>query len=387
MALIHTQTYGFEGLVNAELGKACEKHTVVRNSAVDEVDNHERRKRYRQDMDIGNGTMNTSLPWQELENTNLPPTTATPAMAPFQYIRSLPSKGVRKQILDALNVWIEASAEEMVTITSIVEDVHNISLMLDDVQDASPLRRSRPATHSVFGTPQTVNSATYQIVNVISLASKFGGEGIIMDEMKNMFVGQSLDLFWVHNVSVPTVQEYLQMVDGKTGGLFRMIVRLMIAQSESPSKPVDLNRLMILFGRFFQIRDDYGNLKLNEVMPFYLRYKQLLIKPQYQESKGYCEDLDEGKWSYILIHALTNAKPDRRAILTSLLMERHATGSAGRGHKELIMSTFEETGSLARTTDALRVLWAAIDAEISVIENYTGKPNPLIRAIIDVLKV
>ena len=28
-----------------------------------------------------------------------------------------------------------------------------------------------PATHSVFGMPQTVNSATYQIVDVISRAS------------------------------------------------------------------------------------------------------------------------------------------------------------------------------------------------------------------------
>jgi len=161
----------------------------------------------------------------------------------------------------------------------------------------------------------------------------------------------------------------------------------MIAQSKSPAKPVDLNRLMILFGRFFQIRDDYGNLKLNQVTPSCLRSNQLLIKQQYQESKGYCEDLDEGKCSYILIHALTNAEPDRKAILTSLLMERHATGSAGRGHKELIMSIFEETGSLARTTDALRVLWGAIDAEIHVIEDYTGKPNPAIRAIMNLLKV
>jgi len=50
-------------------------------------------------------------------------------MAPFQYIRSLPSKGVRKQLLDALNVWVEVSAEMLLNITSIVEDVHNISLM------------------------------------------------------------------------------------------------------------------------------------------------------------------------------------------------------------------------------------------------------------------
>ena len=32
------------------------------------------------------------------------------------------------------------------------------------------MRRAKPATHCVFGMPQTVNSATYQIVDVISRA-------------------------------------------------------------------------------------------------------------------------------------------------------------------------------------------------------------------------
>ena len=51
----------------------------------------------------------------------------------------------------------------------------------------------------------------------------------------------------------------------ETGGLFRMISRLMIAQSKSPTKPVNLDRLMTLFGRFFQIRDDYANLVSDQV--------------------------------------------------------------------------------------------------------------------------
>ena len=44
-----------------------------------------------------------------------------------------------------------------------------------------------------------------------------------------------------------------------------MVSRLMTAQSTTPDKIGDLTRLMTLFGRFFQIRDDYANLVLDQV--------------------------------------------------------------------------------------------------------------------------
>lgn len=44
-----------------------------------------------------------------------------------------------------------------------------------------------------------------------------------------------------------------------------MISRLMIAQSDSPQKPESLDRLMTLFGRFFQIYDDYVNISSTQV--------------------------------------------------------------------------------------------------------------------------
>lgn len=37
---------------------------------------------------------------------------------------------------------------------------------------------------------------------------------VLADEMKNLVAGQSLDLFWTYAMSPPTVDEYLQMVDG-----------------------------------------------------------------------------------------------------------------------------------------------------------------------------
>ncbi|OJK02333.1 hypothetical protein ASPACDRAFT_115124 [Aspergillus aculeatus ATCC 16872] len=324
---------------------------------------------------------------QLLEVDPLASTTQTePIMAPFRYMSSLPSKGVRDQLLEALNVWVGTPRDLLPQVGAIVADIHNISLMLDDVEDGSPLRRSRPAAHTVFGIAQTINAASYQLVDVISRASEMGTEcqSIIIDAMKKMLIGQSLDLHWVQHVSPPTLQEYLQMIDGKTGALFCMIERLMTSLSHSTttqpptpspisSSPVSsLSNLLILFGRFFQVRDDYAN----------------LVDDQYQAAKGHCEDLDEGKWSFILLHALEYATPTTRSLLMNLLMQRHALGCAGRGHKQLILQILrEETKSLAYTASALETLRQAIEGEIRRVEVFTGVANPLLRGMVERLRV
>jgi len=258
-------------------------------------------------------------------------------------------------------------------IKSVISDVHNISLMLDDVQDNSPLRRGKPSTHCIFGMPVTVNSATYQIVDVLSRMWDFGdteSTKVVIDEMKRLLIGQGHDLTWTNLVSTPTMDEYLRMVDGKTGGLFRMTSKLMIVQSKCPTKPVNLDRLMILFGRFFQIRDDYVN----------------LISAQYTQTKGFCEDLDEGKYSFILIHALS-ANPRIRTLLQSMLIQRRVAGNAPVEHKNLIIKLLHESGSLEYTTKVLASIWNDLEKEICLVEEYTGKANAGLREIISALLV
>lgn len=112
-----------------------------------------------------------------------------------------------------------------------------LNFRLDDIQDASPLRRGQPSTHEIYGSPQTVNSATYEIiqaadkVRALSNPSSplvFFGKFFLpfdtlamthrtnefADEVRRLFVGQSHDLYWVHNVICPSVADYIKMIDG-----------------------------------------------------------------------------------------------------------------------------------------------------------------------------
>ena len=94
--------------------------------------------------------------------------------------------------------------------------MHLISL--DDVQDNSPLRRSQPAAHTIFGVGQTVNSATYKIVDVISQAARAPAASeivpIVLEGMGELMRGQGLDLLWTHQVLIPSAGDYIRMVDG-----------------------------------------------------------------------------------------------------------------------------------------------------------------------------
>lgn len=71
---------------------------------------------------------------------------------------------MRNTFIDSLNVWLEVPEASLQTIKTIVGRLHDSSLMLDDIEDDSTLRRGHPAAHVVYGTAQTINAANYLVV-------------------------------------------------------------------------------------------------------------------------------------------------------------------------------------------------------------------------------
>ena len=104
------------------------------------------------------------------------------------------------------------------------------------MEDSSLLRRGIPVAHSIFGTAQTINSANYVYFGALQELSKLDNPKAIQiyaDELCNLHRGQGMDLFWRDTLTCPSEDDYLEMVGNKTGGLFRLAVQLM--QAESPS--------------------------------------------------------------------------------------------------------------------------------------------------------
>ena len=94
--------------------------------------------------------------------------------APARYVESLPTKKIRDKVADAFNLWLAVPETDLNCIKEVIKILHNASLILDDVEDGSVSRRGRPATHMIYGTPQAINSAGYQINRALRQVIELG---------------------------------------------------------------------------------------------------------------------------------------------------------------------------------------------------------------------
>lgn len=80
---------------------------------------------------------------------------------PFTYIQKIPGKKIRSKLSIALNYWMDIPADKLQSIGEIVQMLHNASLLIDDIEDNSCLRRGLPVAHSIYGVAITINAANY----------------------------------------------------------------------------------------------------------------------------------------------------------------------------------------------------------------------------------
>jgi geranylgeranyl diphosphate synthase, type III len=212
-------------------------------------------------------------------------------LGPYDYLFAHPGKDIRSALIEAFDKFLHVPEASLNVIKKVVGMLHTSSLLIDDVQDSSTLRRGVPVAHNIFGTAQTINSANYvyflALKELQNLENKDETIDIFTNEMLNLHRGQGMDLYWRDTLTCPTEDDYLEMVQNKTGGLFRLAIKLMQAESREKGR-IDCVPLVNLMGLVFQICDDYLNLSSNV----------------YTKNKGLCEDLTEGKFSFLVIHSI-----------------------------------------------------------------------------------
>jgi len=210
--------------------------------------------------------------------------------------------------------------ERIRPLCAIPELVHNGTIIIDDIEDGSDLRRGKPSLHTLYGIDTAINAgnAAYFIPLALLLRNDQGfSDDIILQayhiyarELINVHLGQALDISWHRGEKSPqeiTESQYIQMCAYKTGTLARMSAKLGALFAGASREQMDiLGTFAESIGIAFQIQDDILD---------------IVTKGEDREKFGkpYGNDITEGKITLLVIKTLQRAPPGDREELVDIL--------------------------------------------------------------------
>jgi geranylgeranyl diphosphate synthase type I len=148
-----------------------------------------------------------------------------------------------------------------------VELLHNFSLIHDDIQDQSPLRRGRPTVWYKWGVAQAINAGdalfTLSHLTLLRISDSAGAEiavkasRILHSAAIDITNGQYHDLSFESKPEV-SLDAYWNMISGKTAALLGCSTELGgLVVGGDPMQEAALKQLGISLGLAFQVQDDW----------------------------------------------------------------------------------------------------------------------------------
>jgi len=260
------------------------------------------------------------------------------------------------------------------------ELLHVGSLIIDDVQDESPIRRGGQAIHETYGNATAINTGTlaYFIGEESMYSSSMSDEiklkcyHMYHSCLKAAHVGQALDINGFYHLldDEPTTKNINGVIDSvlaayrlKTGAPASYLGQIGVIVGNGNQQNIDLmGAFMEVVGIAFQIVDDVLNIRGFE-----------------QKSKQKGEDIKDGKLTIpILLHLLKSE--DKSACLSRF---KEAIG-ASDGELDGLAQLMEQSGSLVESIDMAEEMvenaWVVLDQGTS---NSYAKIQ--LRALVDYL--
>ena len=155
-------------------------------------------------------------------------------------------------------------------LTPLVEFVHTASLIHDDIEDSADLRRGKPAAHIKYGIDHALNSASWLYFEApvcletakLTENQKLAFYKLYTNELRRLHLGQAMDIYWHKEKDLyPSIDEYLAMVQNKTGTLASLAAQVgFMAGGATEKQAAAYGKIAAQIGVGFQIIDDVINL-------------------------------------------------------------------------------------------------------------------------------
>lgn len=190
-----------------------------------------------------------------------------------------------------------------------VEVFHNFTLVHDDIMDRATTRRGRETVHVRWDEPTAVlvgdllMGMAYELIARAPKETREDVEDVFRPMVRRLCEGQMLDMIFGTRSDV-SVQEYMDMIDLKTGALLGCALELGAAAAGAPSSARAIVRgIGRDLGRAFQIQDDLLDLRGGSA----------------GWGKPIGGDILEGKRTFLLLTALERAEGDDREAFVRVL--------------------------------------------------------------------
>lgn len=144
-------------------------------------------------------------------------------------------KRLRPMLLLLVAEAVGEEWEEALPAAAAVELLHNFSLIHDDIEDRSPLRRGRPTVWARWGEAQAINAgdamfaiafmALNRLQHVLSPDKYFRSQSLFVETCLRLTGGQHLDIAFEQDREIP-LEHYWTMIAGKTAALIQTCAHL-----------------------------------------------------------------------------------------------------------------------------------------------------------------
>jgi geranylgeranyl diphosphate synthase type I len=277
----------------------------------------------------------------------------------------LEGKRLRPALCLASCAAVGGKEADAIQAATAIEMFHNFSLIHDDIEDSSVMRRGKPCMHIKYGLPLALNAGDGLFMMVWREALSIPGgrkeeaQRLLLSAFTKVLEGQAIELGWyLKNDWDVTERRYYEMVGGKTGALIAVSCEVGALLGGADRKTCRaLSRFGMGIGIGFQIIDDALNLVGNEK-----KYKK--------EIGG---DIREGKRTLMVIWALGSLPKKESVELERILKKGKKSGRDVSRAIRLILKSGAVQKAMAR---AEKIVDGAM-SELSVLEESRAKDDLL----------
>ncbi|MCR4954052.1 MAG: polyprenyl synthetase family protein [Treponema sp.] len=249
--------------------------------------------------------------------------------------------------------------EQAYALTPLVEFVHTASLIHDDIEDSSQVRRGQPAAYITYGLDTALNAGSWLYFQApvclktadLTPDQQLDFYNLYTNELRRLHLGQAMDIYWHREKQIfPTQDEYKAMVKCKTGTLASLAAQTgFVAGGADELTAKKAGDIAANIGIGFQIIDDVQNLTLGN------------------PGKKRGDDIVEGKKSLpVLIHI--EQHPEDKEKIATLFEKAEKEGIESSAVEECI-ALLEKSGSIKKAAvEGIEL----INTNCTLFQNFAG---------------